>query len=137
MKYRQLSPTGDYQFGHGQADFFVNNANGVAQLILTRLKLFQGEWFLDFTQGTPWEQEIVAVKVPQVVRDTALQTVITQTQGVNNLLSYSSLVDPNTRNMRVAAIVNTIFGPVSLAAIVGPTIFQLDVSQIGGSDSLG
>ena len=52
MRYRKLDDSGDFMFGHGQADFHHNTPEAVAQAVATRLRLFSGEWFLDVTEGT-------------------------------------------------------------------------------------
>lgn len=39
MRYRVLSPTGDYTFGQGPGEFLVNSPAAVAQAIGTRLRL--------------------------------------------------------------------------------------------------
>jgi hypothetical protein len=54
MRVRKQDPvTQDYVWGHQQNDFWINAPDGVAQAVLTRLKLFVGEWYLDVTDGTP------------------------------------------------------------------------------------
>lgn len=37
---------GDMVWGHGDRDMLVDSPTAVAQAVLTRLKLWQGEWFL-------------------------------------------------------------------------------------------
>jgi hypothetical protein len=54
MRYRKLDANGDYTFGGGSNDFLVNTPETVAQAVMTRLNLLQGEWFLDTTAGMPW-----------------------------------------------------------------------------------
>ncbi len=52
-RVRKLDANGDYSFGQGEANFWVNNAAGVAQNVETRLGLLEGEWFLDKNSRDP------------------------------------------------------------------------------------
>lgn len=110
MKYRKLID-GDYTLG-GQDQFWQDSAEGVAQAIKTRLLLWAGEWFLDTTEGTDYQQQVLGF-VPQQRRDLELQQRITGTPGVTELLTYSSLVDAQ-RRLTVTATVATEFGSTTL-----------------------
>lgn len=110
MRYRKLDENGDYVFGHGQVDFYIDSPDAVRQSIDTRLSLIQGEWFLDRTSGTAWDQ--IIGKGTNKTYDLVIQTRILQTQGVDRnigILQYQSSVDPNTRALTVAALVQTIY----------------------------
>jgi hypothetical protein len=109
MRYRRLSASGDYMFGRGGANFWVNEPGAVAQAILTRLKLLQGEWFLDSTAGTPYATSILGTG-KSALRDLAIQQEILQTNGAQSIDQYSSEFDPIKRLFSVQATVTTIFG---------------------------
>lgn len=56
---RKLDPvTWEPQFGNGQENF-ISDLEAVTQIIATRLKLFQGEWFLNLEDGLPLFQSIL------------------------------------------------------------------------------
>ena len=110
MRYRALSPTGDYVFGP-TAHFLVNTPAAVAQLIQTRLALYVGEWFLDQREGLAKSQ--ILGNNTQATRDPEIQQRILGTPGVKSLLSYQSAVDPQ-RNFTVSANVDTIYGEVTI-----------------------
>jgi hypothetical protein len=101
-------------FGQGLANFYINSAYGVGQKVVTRLKLIQGEWFLDNSAGTPWFTEIFGYTNP-TVRDLVIKNVILTTDNVNELISYTSSVNPTTRNFDVTAEIGTTFGPVTIS----------------------
>lgn len=148
MRYRKLSPTGDYQFGHSLADFWHDQVNGVGQAIKTRLLLYAGEWFLDQTEGTPWggfpfneavvRQGRILGRNTAQTRDLALKQRVLETEGVRGLIEYSSSFDPDAREFSVSMTVDTIYGAV---AVSGTTtmddVFTLDVSPLDGSVGLG
>lgn len=114
MRYRALDANGDMTFGHGSANFTVNTPATVAQAISTRLKLDEGEWFLDVTEGLPLNQ---ILGFTRRTRDIAIRTRILQTQGVTGIVSYGSQLDSRTRAFTVEATVNTIYGssPASIS----------------------
>lgn len=113
MRYRKLSSDGDYVFGSGKNDFLVNSPEAVAQAILTRLKLWLGEWFADTSDGTGWNQSIVGKQSKNLYELTLHQRVL-ETPGVKSIVDFQSALDPETRRLTVSMTVNTIFGEASL-----------------------
>lgn len=113
MRYRALSSTGDYQFGRVGV-FLINTPEAVAQAIMTRLNLWSGEWFLDTSEGTPYETRILGTGT-QGTRDAAVRERILGTPGVLSLVSYSSAVDAD-RKMTVRATVSTAYGNAIITA---------------------
>lgn len=113
MRYRKLSSDGDYVFGSGKNDFLVNSPEAVAQAILSRLKLWLGEWFADTSDGTGWNQSIVGKQSKNLYELTLHQRVL-ETPGVKDIVDFQSALDPDTRRLTVSMTVNTIFGEASL-----------------------
>lgn len=113
MRYRKLSSDGDYVFGSGKNDFLVNSPESVAQAILTRLKLWLGEWFADTTDGTGWSQSIIGKHSKNLYELTLRQRVL-ETQGVVNIIGFQSSLNPDTRHLTVSMTVNTIYGEAYL-----------------------
>lgn len=113
MRYRALSPTGDYTFGRGSANFLINTPAAVAQAILTRLRLFTNEWFLDTSEGTPYTPKVLG-KGTAGTRDTAIRNRILGTDGVTSIVSYSSELSAD-RKLTINAIVNTVYGQTPLS----------------------
>lgn len=113
MRYRKLSASGDFTIGSGQ-DFYINTPDAVAQAVLTRLRLWRGEWFINTTDGTPWNQEILGKRQRGKSPDGAIKKRILGTEGVREILSYSSNFDGNTRNLTVNATISTIYGEATI-----------------------
>lgn len=117
MRYRKLDENGDYSFGQGQQDFYVNQPEAVGQSVLTRLKLWQGEWFLDTSIGTPYLSQILG-KVPQGVADQAIQQVALGTKGVLGLTAYFSNFDSASRSLSVTMTISTIYGSTEVNTVL-------------------
>ena len=109
MRYRKLSPTGDYVFGQQQSNFWVNVPDGVAQAVSTRLRLWKGDWFLDTTEGTDWKGKILGNRTA-LTRDAELQQRALNTVGVTQINGYGSSLDANTRGFRASFQLDTLYG---------------------------
>jgi hypothetical protein len=119
MRLRRLDANGDMTFGRAQADFWIDQPEGVGQLIMTRLRLNWGEWFANMADGTPWAAQVLGERT-QGTRDAVVRSRVFTTQGVQNLAGYNSQMDPNTRNWTAAMNVQTIYGPVQVALAALP-----------------
>lgn len=114
MRVRKLDAKGDMQFGRGQADFYRDVPEAPAQCVQTRLWLRLGEWFLDTSDGTAWDTEVLG-KNTSGTRDAALRDRIEGTTGVTSLDSFNSTFDPDARRFSVDATVSTAYGPAKLS----------------------
>jgi len=109
MRYRKLSPTGDYVFGQQQSDFWVNVPDAVAQAVSTRLRLWTGNWFLNTAEGTDWSGKILGNRTA-LTRDAELRQRILNTPGATQIVNYSTALDPNTRRFTASFQIETQFG---------------------------
>src|SRR5271169_1256089 len=100
MQYRPLSATNDYTIG---LQFYDDTPQCVAQAILTRLKLWRGEWFLDVTDGTPYLQKILGRQ--QTSPDIYIKNRILQTPNVTTITNYSGTFVPKSRAYAVSVSV--------------------------------
>jgi hypothetical protein len=107
MIYRTLDANGDYVIGRT----LVDSPEAVAQAVKTRLLLWQGEWFLDITDGTPYMQGILGHNRNY---DFAIKARILNTPGVTEITSYSSGISPN-RALSVTCTINTAYGPATVS----------------------
>lgn len=113
MRYRKLDTNGDYSFGSGVHNFHINSPEVVQQAILTRLRLWLGEWFADTSDGTGWNQTILG-KHSQNIYELTLRQRVLETPGVLSIEAFESLLDPQTRRLSVAMTVNTIYGSTAI-----------------------
>lgn len=117
-RVRALSEDGDYTFGQSAANFLVNSSAEIAQRVGTRLRLLEGEWFLDTTSGTPYST-LVLGKGTRPYYDQAIKARILGTTGVTEITEYSSsLVN---RTLSVTARVSTIYGPITVVTPLSVT----------------
>lgn len=114
MRYRELDANGDSTIFSGNTQFLINSPAAVAQAVDTVLLLQQGEWFLDDTVGVPYSTKILGTGT-QATRDVAIQNAIINTQGVKDIVNYSSQTNPVTRQFSVTATIDSIYGQVDIS----------------------
>lgn len=112
MRVRPLSASGDYTIG---VPFLVNSKQAVAQKINTRLKLWEREWFVDLTKGTPYFSQALGERSSRNP-DAVIKQRILGTLNVTAITAYSSSFDPTTRKLTIAASVDTPFGVAQITA---------------------
>lgn len=114
MRVRMLSPTGDYMFGQGQQNFWIDVPQAVGQVVETTLRLWQGEWYINTNAGTPYPEGVIG-KHSQATADATIQATILGCQGVTNLQNYASTYDGTTRTYStVSGLLQTQYGPTPL-----------------------
>lgn len=117
MRYRKLDMNGDMTFGSQQADFYRNQPEAVAQAVWTRLRLWVGEWFLDQTEGTPYQQAILG-KHTRASIEPAIRSRILETQGVTGIEQFNLSTDPDERKVTINATISTAYGPAVVQGVL-------------------
>ena len=117
MRYRKLDENGDMGFGSQQADFLRNSPETVAQAVMTRLNLWLGEWFIDQTEGTPYQQAALGKHTRQSI-EPAIRSRILETQGVTAILEFNMKIDPDERKVTINATIDTIYGPAEVTGVL-------------------
>jgi hypothetical protein len=113
MRYRKLDKDGDMVFGHSAKDFYQDSAEAVGQSVLTRLRLWRGEWYLDTSDGTPYLQEILG-RGKEASAVQALYKRVRETEGVANILNFQDSYDPETRKMTFEIEIETDYGAITV-----------------------
>ena len=106
MKYRKLDENFDYTFIQ-----LEDTPETVAQAVLTRLKFWKEEWFLNLDEGTPWVQKVMG---HTKYYDLEIKERILDTKGVKQILNYVSVLDLN-RNLVVNCTIETNYGNISIS----------------------
>lgn len=109
-------------FGLGVQNFFVNTPAAVGQAVKTRLRLFKGEVFYDKTLGTDWLGVVMGYS-NKAIFDATIQQVISSTQGVKSIISYSSTLNNSNRVLTVTGQIDTIYS--------GQTAIDLELPATG------
>ena len=77
MRVSGLDSNRDWRFGKGRA-VYKRNADAIAQNILTRLRSFRGDWYLDVDAGVNWIELLgnpgTEKRIIRAVESTVLQT---------------------------------------------------------------
>lgn len=102
MTVRKLDADGDLALG--QPKFLTGySAEEVAQNVLTRLKFFLGEWFLDTSDGTDWFGSVLGKGSAMASRDAVIRRRILLTPGCAGMTSFRATTDIATRELTVSA----------------------------------
>lgn len=117
MRYRKLDSVDDYSFGQGQVNFYKDDPIGVAQAVVTRLRLWLSEWFLDNEEGMPWVQGVLG-KNDKTTADSTIRQHILETQGVLEITEYDSQLDPDNRKLSVQIEISTIYGAATITEVL-------------------
>lgn len=114
ITYRQLDVNNDPIWGQGSADF-LSDIDAVAQAILTRIRLFEGEWWENLNEGTPLWQKILGVggaNNRQQQISLLLQSRILGTPYVAEITNLQVSFNAAQRIFNFYAVVKTQFGAV-------------------------
>lgn len=113
MIYRGLDDNGDYTFGSGLSNYLHNSPEAVAQAVQTRLKLWEGEWFIDITEGTPYLSGIMGKYTFETI-DQLIKMRILGTLGVISIDEYQGIYDGNNRSYTISATISTTYGTANI-----------------------
>ena len=112
---RALDANHDPIYGNGVGSFLAD-IDAVAQIIQTRLLLFQGEWWAALQDGLPLFQSILGSnngKKTTVISD-LIRTVIEGTPYVTQVGTIVTNFDNATRQYTFACAVKTQFGQLTV-----------------------
>jgi hypothetical protein len=83
MKVRRLDENGDWIFGQSLANYITKSAM-VQQNVVTRIKSFKNDWFLDVDAGIDW-WNILGSKNNEKTILRELERVILGTEGIRTI----------------------------------------------------
>ena len=122
ITYRQLGPNNDPLWGNGQLNY-LSDLEAVAQAVLTRLNLFQGEWWAATNDGLPLFQVILgqgAAPVNQQQMSLSITARILATPYVISVSTVQTSYNPLTRQYNYSSVVQTQFGQLQVTNVPQP-----------------
>ena len=131
MRVRMVDQNGDMVYGHGSADFWVDVPQLTEQKIITGLNLFLGDFFLNTSAGMPWLTKVIGFGTGSLY-DAAIQQQILTTPSVTAITSYSSSLNPATRQLTVNVAGQSLFGPFSVSVETPFALPPLGGYGVGG-----
>jgi hypothetical protein len=122
ISVRALNSNHEPTYGNGQGDFLYD-LDAVAQIIQTRLLLFQGEWWQNLQDGLPLFQSILGVggagRKPEAISLLIQQNILGLTPYVTGISDIVTTYQPNLRNFKFSCNVQTQFGTIQVTFTPG------------------
>lgn len=107
MKVAGLDKNNDWRFGRGKASY-LTGSNAIAQKVVTRLRCFKRDWFLDITEGIDWFSLLTSRNSEEkILRE--VERVIVSTTGVLRLISLEIDVKRSDRSAVIRASYEDVF----------------------------
>jgi hypothetical protein len=113
---RNMGPSYDPLYGNGQGNFLYD-ADAVAQIIGTTLRLFQGEWWENLLDGVPMFQQILGQGGASntAAISAILQNAIYGVPYVNQITQLNIEYNPTNRALIFSCYVLTAFGAMVIS----------------------
>ena len=83
MATSRIDENGDWNFGQSQANYLTESKE-VSQNIITALRFFKGEWFLDTEKGIDWVKIFQKPNNETEIKNTVISTV-SSVEGVEKV----------------------------------------------------
>lgn len=93
----------------------IDGLEETKQRVIQRLQFFQGEWFLDRSQGIPYFQEIFGKGVQVSAVSAIFKNEILSVTGVIELLSFELDYNPTERGLVVNFSARSVSGVLSVS----------------------
>ena len=116
MSVRKVTSDGDWTFGKGLADY-VSGSEEIKQNVVTRLRSFTDDYFLNVDEGSPWIELFGNLGTErQILR--AIEKSVAQTNGVLSITELKLLDTDSNRNARIAVTYTDVYNTTA-SEIVG------------------
>ena len=115
---------GDLALSAGDLVWTSDLATEVAQRLRVRFRFFQGEWFLDRREGTPWYQSILVKNPDSQTVQAVFTKVVRETVGVKAVDSLSFSLDHAARELSLEFVARLQDGSTFVSKDFGPYILE-------------
>lgn len=116
MRIRALDKNGDWTFGKGNSNY-KNNLKALEQNVVTRIKSFKFDWFLDIQANIDWWNILGQKNNEDLIRSQVYRTVV-ETDGVTKVTLIDLISDRQTRNLTIRLSIQTIYGFTELETTI-------------------
>lgn len=107
MRVSRLAASGDWTFGRGRANYLVRS-DAVLQGLMTRLRSFTDDWFLDIDAGIDWISLLGSRNSEQQIKNN-VERVTLETDGIARIDLLELNVNRAERHAIIRLQVTTIF----------------------------
>ena len=107
MRVSGLDKDGDWRFGRGLA-VYISRGDAVRQNVVTRLKSFRSDFFLDIDANIDWIDLLGRRETKDEIMR-AIERVTLATEGVTTITKLDIEVKTSTRNATIMLAFGTIF----------------------------
>ena len=107
MRVNGIDSDSDFVFGRGKASYKTKSP-AIAQNVLTRLRSFTNDWFLDTESGIPW-LELIGTKGNLDAIKQAISGTVLQTLGVITISRLDVIEDRKNRAIKIYLTYNDVF----------------------------
>lgn len=107
MRVSGLDNDGDWRFGRGLA-VYISRGDAVRQNVVTRLKSFRSDFFLDVDANIDWIDLLGRRETKEEILR-AVERVTLSTEGVTTITKLDIEVKTSTRNAAIMLAFGTIF----------------------------
>jgi len=108
MRVSGLDKNLDWRFGKGRA-VYKRNADAIAQNILTRLRSFLGDWYLDTEIGIDWLKLLGNLGTEKRILR-AVESTVMQTEGVLSIQELKIIGRDSSRGVTIRIRYTDVFG---------------------------
>jgi len=107
MSVSKLDANGDWTFGQQLAGYYTGT-DEVKQNVLTRIKSFQRDWFMDQSAEIDWFN-ILSNRNTQEIAEQQISTTVINTRGVASLDEINIQIDRENRKANVSLTYTDIY----------------------------
>ena len=109
MRVSGLTPTGDWRFGRGKANY-LRKSDAIKQSVVTRLRSFTRDWYLDVDANVDW---IGLLSTRGILVDTIrrrVERVVRKTEGVARINRIAVDLDRADRKVTIELDIVDVYG---------------------------
>lgn len=113
MKIRRIDSEGDWDYGHSQSSYYIDNAQSVGLNVLTRLREWYRDCFFAMDKGIDYPTRLGSFNQKENL-DNDIQSIILNSQDVVDITSFESTYSRDTRAYACKAQVLHIYSDEAL-----------------------